>query len=392
MAALRSAVDLVHRIKKEKHLNTVVFFVTSACNEKCRHCFYWKELNQRGDLTFEQITRISETMPKVTDLWLSGGEPFMRKELPAIIELFYRNNDVRWINLPTNGLFKDRTHAWLDHVLGRCPELRIDLNVSVDGFEQTHEKIRGVPGCYQKTLAMIRSLPPLVEKYRRRLRVNMNTCLNADNCHELIDFMKYVYEELPVDGQYLQLVRGNPMDPAMKVIPLNTLQEIYDFARILYEKYAHRMFERLGGISQKVAQVIYVGTIALHNKIQYANYLQSTPWPMACTAGETFCVIDYNGDVRACELRGRLANLRDYDYDFSKFWSTQFRQKELTQIVCDQCWCTHVCNIHDSLRYAPKVLTFHIPAAYVETRPNARAQAHFERPVRPAQQQDKANI
>jgi Fe-coproporphyrin III synthase len=371
------AADLLARVRKEKRLNTVVFFVTSVCNEKCRHCFYWEELNRRGDLTLDQIMKVSQTMPRITDLWISGGEPFMRKDLPEIIETFHRNNDVQWINLPTNGLFKNRTHEWLNRVLHRCPQLHIDLNVSLDGFRETHERIRGVPGCYEKTLEMIRSLPPLVGEHRQQLRVNVNTCLNGDNCTELIDFMKYVFEELPVDGQYLQLIRGNPMDPGMKTIPLQALREIYDFARVLYEKYSERMFRHLGGLSRGLAKTAYVGTLALHNKIQYANYLESTRWPMACTAGETFCVIDYNGDVRACELRGKLANLRDYDFDFSRFWSDLRRQKELSQIVCDQCWCTHVCNIHDSLRYAPKVLLYDIPTTFIETRPGAAARKHF---------------
>lgn len=368
MPKIHDTISFIRQVKKEKRLNTVVFFVTSICNEKCRHCFYWEKLNQRGDLTFEQVQRISGTMPPITDLWLSGGEPFMRQDLPEILELFYRNNHVEWVNLPTNGLFKDRAHQWIHRVLTKCPELRIDLNISLDGFEKTHEKIRGVPGCYKKTIDMVRSLPPLVEKHRRQLRVNMNTCLNGDNAHELVEFMKFVYQELPVDGQYLQLIRGDPLDPSMKIIPIDKLKEIYEFARLLYEKYSERLFKSFGPLKRGLARTFYVGTLALHNKIQYANYLQSAKWPMMCTAGETFCVIDYNGDVRACELRGKLANLRDYDYDFSRFWADQLRQRELKQIVCDQCWCTHVCNIHDSLRYDPKVLALEIPKTYWQTR------------------------
>ena len=365
MSKINEAMSFIRRVKKEKRLNTVVFFVTSICNEKCRHCFYWEKLNQRGDLTFEQVQKISATMPPITDLWLSGGEPFMRRDLPEILELFYRNNHLEWVNLPTNGLFKDRAHQWLNRVLTNCPKLRIDLNISLDGFEETHEKIRGVPGCYQKTVDMLCSLPPLVEKHRLRLRVNMNTCLNGDNADELIEFMKFVYQELPLDGQYLQLIRGNPMDPSMKIIPIDKLKEIYEFARLLYERYSERLFKRLGPLTRGVAKTFYVGTLALHNKIQYANYLQSTKWPMMCTAGETFCVIDYNGDVRACELRGKLANLRDYDYDFSRFWADQLRQRELKQIVCDQCWCTHVCFIHDSLRYSWRAKLLEIPKNYL---------------------------
>jgi MoaA/NifB/PqqE/SkfB family radical SAM enzyme len=310
-------------------------------------------------------------MPCITDLWLSGGEPFMRKDLPEILEMFYRNNEVRFVNLPTNGLFRERTHRWIDQVLDRCQDLHIDLNISLDGFESTHEKIRSVPGCYRKTLDTLRSLPPLVEKHRRRLRVNMNTCLNADNVDELIAFMKFVYAELPVDGQYLQLIRGNPLDPSMKVVPTEKLKEVYEFARGLYERYAERMFTQSGWLKDKIAKIFYAGTLALHNKIQFANYLQSTKWPMRCTAGETFCVIDYNGDVRACELRGKLANLRDYDFDFSRLWADQLRLSELKQIVSDGCWCTHVCNIHDSLRYDAKVLAVDVPLAYLQRPPNS---------------------
>ncbi len=366
---MNSTAGVTVKMLRPKQLNTVVFFITSACNEKCRHCFYWEELNQRGDLTFAQIQRISQTMPSISDLWLSGGEPFMRKDLPEILELFYRNNRVRWVNLPTNGLFRDRTHRWLDRVLTHSTDLHIDLNVSLDGFDTTHEKIRGVPGCYRKTIELIRSLPPLVEKYRRQLRVNLNTCVNADNADELVDFMDWAFRELPVDGQYLQLIRGNPQDPGLSKIPLERLKEIYHHARQHYEKYAQRLSQRLGLLDRLTARTIYAGTLALHNKIQYANYLQSSKWPMPCTAGETFCVIDYNGDVRACELRGKLANLKDYDLDFSAFWKDHIRQKELSQIVCDQCWCTHVCNIHDSLRYSPKVMAIDIPFTYWRTRP-----------------------
>ena len=78
MSAFEQITKLSQQIFKPKRLNTVVFFVTSVCNEKCRHCFYWEELNQKGDLTFEQIRRISETMPAIY-----GSLAFGRRALHA---------------------------------------------------------------------------------------------------------------------------------------------------------------------------------------------------------------------------------------------------------------------------------------------------------------------
>ena len=89
---------------------------------------------------------------------------------------------------------------------------------------------------------------------------------------------------------------------------------------------------------------------------------------MPCTAGETAIVIDFNGDVRACELRGKLANLRDFDCNFERFWQTQTRASEVEAIVRDQCWCTHVCFIHDSLRYSPKTILYDIPVTFLESK------------------------
>jgi hypothetical protein len=43
-------------------------------------------------------------------------------------------------------------------------------------------------------------------------------------------------------------------------------------------------------------------------------------------------VIDYDGDVRACELREKFATLSDFDYDFGALWSAQVAKDELNAI------------------------------------------------------------
>jgi molybdenum cofactor biosynthesis enzyme MoaA len=75
-------------LAQPKRLKTLIFFVTSVCNAKCRTCFYWQELNQQGDLTWDEIETLSRTMPRFTDLWLSGGKPMLRGQFPEIIHSF----------------------------------------------------------------------------------------------------------------------------------------------------------------------------------------------------------------------------------------------------------------------------------------------------------------
>src|SRR5215831_8794082 len=94
-------VQLIRSTKREKRLGTVILFVTSRCNSFCRTCFYYNELNQPGDMTFAQIEKVSRTMPPITDLWLSGGEPTLRHDAIELIDVFVRNNGVRRLIIPT---------------------------------------------------------------------------------------------------------------------------------------------------------------------------------------------------------------------------------------------------------------------------------------------------
>jgi len=80
-------VQLLRSTRREKRLGTAILFVTSRCNAFCKTCFYHEELNHPGDMTFAQIEKLSRTMPAITDLWLSGGEPTLRRDVSEIIDM-----------------------------------------------------------------------------------------------------------------------------------------------------------------------------------------------------------------------------------------------------------------------------------------------------------------
>jgi MoaA/NifB/PqqE/SkfB family radical SAM enzyme len=352
---------------RPKALESVFLFVTSSCNSLCRTCFYWDELNQGRDLTFPQLQTVSRTAPNFHKLWISGGEPFLRKELAEIIELFYRNNGVRHVNLPTNGLLPNPLEAVITALLQRCPDLVIDLNFSLDGLANTHDAIRGVPNNFQKTMA---TMDMAARKWKsvRRLRRNVVTCVTAENYRELVELGLRMMREADADGQYFEIIRGNPLDPGLKRLPAEELRELHRRLMWFHERYAERLFAHLPGVARALARAYYLGNIKFHFDIHEQNHYNDKPWPMPCTAGQTTVVIDHDGHFRACELRPKLARLQDFQFNLSAALDSPQMRAEVAAIPSARCWCTHSCWIHSSSKFSPKVLLFHIPWAYLKSR------------------------
>jgi Fe-coproporphyrin III synthase len=360
-------VQLLRSAKREKRLGTVILFVTSRCNAFCQTCFYHEELNQPGDLTFAQLEKISQTMPQITDLWLSGGEPTLRRDVSDVIDLFVKNNGVKRIIIPTNGLIKARVLEIVDTALAKHPTLDLYLNIALDGYGQTHDRIRGVPGNWTKALDCIESLYPLKPKYTDRFRLNVNTVVCAENYTEIDMLAEFLWANYNLDGQYFNIIRGETLvGEQIKQVPPEILPEMYAKVAKLTKRYGDRMFAADDASKRFVKNVAYVGTITTHYRTQHANFNRATPWAFPCTAGQTTAVIDYNGDVRACELREKFATLADFDYDFGALWDAQSRTNELAEIDGGKsCWCTHVCFIHDSMRHSRRALLYEVPKNFL---------------------------
>ncbi len=43
----------------------LVLFINSICNMKCEHCFYWRELNAKDDLTKDEIFELSRSLGRI---------------------------------------------------------------------------------------------------------------------------------------------------------------------------------------------------------------------------------------------------------------------------------------------------------------------------------------
>ena len=206
----------------------LILFVNSICNLTCAHCFYWRSLNRRDDLTFAEIEALSAELGPLENLNLSGGEPFLRPELAEICALFARNNGVRQIYVPTSGFFTERTERQVRAVLAQAPGLLCFVcELSLDGTAEYHDSFRGNPRSFASAMETYDRLAAL-QREDPRLRIHAISTATHDNLDEIGRLTEYLHERCPaMDHHNLAVIRGDRKDPTLRAPALEAYRALY---------------------------------------------------------------------------------------------------------------------------------------------------------------------
>jgi MoaA/NifB/PqqE/SkfB family radical SAM enzyme len=149
-----------HAYVPMRSLDTLWFQVAgTVCNIACTHCFIsCAPTNHSHEmLTFADVERRLDEARQlgVRDYYFTGGEPFMNRDMLAILERTLQQGPATVL---TNGMLLRK------EVCGRLRELfdeseyTLDLRVSLDGFDAaSHDAIRG-KGVWDRVMIGLRNL------------------------------------------------------------------------------------------------------------------------------------------------------------------------------------------------------------------------------------------
>jgi len=142
------------------------FEVTDNCNSRCTHCNIWAKANCQNPLTLKEMEKIFSDpwLSEVNTVVNSGGEAILRPDVVDIIKLQYKMWPKASFDLSTNGLLPDRALSVTEELAKTG--MKINIGVSLDGFGEKHDKIRGVPGNFQKVDRLLKGLLELKKKYK----------------------------------------------------------------------------------------------------------------------------------------------------------------------------------------------------------------------------------
>ena len=130
-----------------------VLAVTYRCNSRCTMCDIWK-LKDTPELELDQYKKLPLTL---RDINVSGGEPFLRQDIVELVRILHKTCPRARIVISTNGYLTDLIKSKMYEILRHVPDAGV--GVSIDGIEEMHDKIRGIPGGFNlaiKTVEVLR--------------------------------------------------------------------------------------------------------------------------------------------------------------------------------------------------------------------------------------------
>jgi MoaA/NifB/PqqE/SkfB family radical SAM enzyme len=332
-------------------MDMLILFVTGRCNARCQHCFYWQNLGRDHEgLEINQLAQIASSMPSFRTLLLSGGEPTLRKDLPQLIRIFVTFNRIRNISIPTNGLLPQELTLLAEEIASISPKLLVSFNVSIDGFADIHDWVRGVPGAYDLAMESLSRLREVANKHTN-LRVWVNTVIMTVNRSQILDLANHILASELADGHFFEIIRGGPPNASLKAISPETLKALYKRLLPIQATYLLREAKRQrGSIFGILRYILDMSNLINRYYHQWKVYAGKGTWSFPCLAGQNIGVIDYSGKLRICELREQGVDLKDFGFNFREAWNSEVVRHESKIARSHLCDCTHTCFIGVSMR------------------------------------------
>jgi len=300
---------------------SLIVHLTQACNLRCKHCYFYSGVPLEDELSDDEFLNLAREFKdlEIKSLSITGGEPFLRKELLFKFIKEAKRQEVERITMSTNGTLITKEDALF------LSEYDVSVGVSLDGpTEEINDYIRG-KGVFKKAVRAIKTL------VTAGVQTTIGVTLMKPNITKIKEMM-YLAKELDT-GVYLNTVRiegrARQYKEELSVSPkeeINALKEAWRLSREL-------------GVRTTVEQL-------------WLSLKELKPKEL-CGAGRLSLCVASNGDVYPCDaLYGvealKAGNLRERP--LREIWEKssvlkKFHNLSLDKIDgCKDCELKYICG------------------------------------------------
>ncbi len=278
------------------------------CNFRCLTCNVYDRIVK--ELTAEEWGRVFRSLGTApTWMTFSGGEPFLRGDLPDIILSAIDHCQPAIVNIPTNGWFTKRVLAGAEKICTGNPDTQLVVNLSFDHHvPERHDVIRGAKGSWKR----------LIDTYTGLRALNLPNL--TIGCHTVVSDQNQ--EDFPEIARGLAQLGADSYiaEPAEERVELRTVgagispyAERFAVAAEAVLEVEETAKGAVAGIARSLRNEYYGRVTQL-----LAGDASAMP---SCHAGFLSCHIGADGDLWSCCVLSRsFGNLRDVDFDFPTLW------------------------------------------------------------------------
>jgi MoaA/NifB/PqqE/SkfB family radical SAM enzyme len=237
---------------------------------QCVFCDWWKQETSELSTT-QALKAIDEVCGLGVSLFdLSGGEPLLRRDISILARRAASYGCL--VSLNTNGTLVTPSQS------AELAEFLDVVVVSLDGPKAIHDRIRGVPGTFDRALTALSLLKD------SGLRVGVNSVITPWNIAVLPGFL----EDLRSMVDYVQIQPIHPFPPPRQNIPSSaTLERLLTYLQQLRHQDP--------------------GFLAVpEDFIQGFEAFFQAKSPKICHAGGLYVAIDPQGNLLACPARADI--------------------------------------------------------------------------------------
>lgn len=303
--------------------------LTDRCNSRCIFCNVWKKTPTKDPLSPEEIynTLKQQLFRKVGYIINSGGEPSLRNDLKQLLEAEHSALPDARLQFSTNGLVVDRISNLVDFVENEL-KCGLDVGVSLDGVGESHDKIRGVRGNFEKVHRLLNELI-----LRKQSGYDLNISIGSTLTNETVGNADQIKAYAQQQNINFMLHWFNQSD--------------------FYDNIDEKATEDVVAYERAIKTVLEPSPY----REMWLNYLEGKAIRFNCFALQTFCVIKCNGDISPCLSRWNdtIGNVREKSA--SDIWRS--KEAHLARKKIDNCkGCLNSWGVGWSLQssYYPLIL------------------------------------
>lgn len=305
---------------------SITVSVTYHCNSRCKTCNVWRK--DVDEFSFDEFDRTFKNIGEQPYMFvLSGGEPFLRRDVTDICHSIYTNCKPKILTICTNGILCDLIPKKVQEIVDRCPDTQIIINLSLDGIKEKHDDIRGIKNNYEKTINTYKALQLIVPK---KIDIGIHTVISRFNINDIAEIYEHISTLEP--DSYITEIAEERVE--MDNIGTGITPDLVSYSKaidFLVDKLRNQNFSGVSKITQSF-------------RLQYYELVKKTLEEkrqiIPCYAGFASAQIVPNGDVWACCIKAEpIGNLRDNDYDIRKIWFGERANNMREFIKGDNCYC-----------------------------------------------------